>query len=63
MDANARAQLSSILSDLREVSRQMNNAAAQLQDMRGVGTELCADRLEVLADKYDAARRHLSNID
>ena len=30
--------------------------------MRGVGTELCASRLEVLADKYERARAELGKL-
>ena len=62
MDANARALLQNILNELRTVSNQMENAAMQLKQMKGVGTELCAERLEVLADKYDKARMELAKL-
>ena len=62
MDANAKALLADILSDLRSFSRQMDQAAQELKQMRGVGTELCASRLEVLADKYERARAELGKL-
>ena len=62
MDGNARAILNDILSDLRTVSSRMDQAAQQLNQMRGVGTELCAQRLEYLADKYDRARIEISKL-
>ena len=62
MDGNARALLWEIINELRSVSQKMNQAAAELQQMRGVGTELCASRLEVLADKYEKARKELSKL-
>ena len=62
MDSNARAILWDILHDLRTVSSRLDQAAWQLNQMRGVGTELFAQRLQVLADKYDKARSELSKL-
>ncbi len=62
MDAQGTAILNQILSDLRYVENEMQNAANELKGIKGIGAELCAYRLEVLSDKYEKARRELQKI-
>ncbi len=63
MDSNAKSQLNGIVSDLRQIASRLDSVAASLSGIKGVGAELCAERLRESARKYRSAANTLNTLD
>lgn len=62
MDASAKYKLNAILSELAAVSREIENVASQMGNLKGVGSDKCATVLLRISDKYRYARTQLSRV-
>ncbi|MCD1257395.1 hypothetical protein B5M42_000910 [Paenibacillus athensensis] len=59
MNAQAYAEKEAIMRDLDNVVRELQQMAAELQRIKGIGAEICAGKLLRLADKYSGIRSQL----
>ena len=64
MDAASKAELDSIKSELRAIIDELENISTGIRnDFRGIGSERCADRIDVIRDQYCYVLKRLNNLD
>ena len=64
MAYDAKAELGSIKRELDKIIRELDDVSHGVRyDFRGVGNEICADRIDGMANQLRTARRMLNNID
>ena len=64
MDAKARNEMNSIISDLNKIIRELKDISSGIKsDFRGIGQDRCASMLEDVAAKYQHVVIQLKKID